>query len=276
VARNALHYCSLDCSRQARREARAAAKAGPDWPRCAVCAKPLAERSTPYGTCSRHCGYQLAAQHTYGPTTKQDVAELWCDTALSAREIGLRVRPQLSKNAVIGLVHRMGLPARPSPIKGVPFVGVRNPKTTLPPLGGAVAPSPGCSGDGPRHPVLVAPGGHAKPAVTAADGQIIAAAPSVAFLKSGSATTVRRKPPGRLAAQHTPTAKPRAGGKNLPRATIPRRELVRFDDMPSATGCQYPTGEKPFRMCEAVREIGTPYCTAHAALCYHQRRQAVA
>lgn len=42
------------------------------------------------------------------------LTQLWIE-GLSASEIGRRL--QVSKNAVIGKAHRLGLPSRPSPIK---------------------------------------------------------------------------------------------------------------------------------------------------------------
>ena len=42
------------------------------------------------------------------------LTKLWAE-GLSASEIGRRM--EVSKNAVIGKAHRLGLPSRPSPIK---------------------------------------------------------------------------------------------------------------------------------------------------------------
>jgi GcrA cell cycle regulator len=45
-----------------------------------------------------------------------ELRRLWCETPLSTAAIG-RELGGISKNCVVGKAHRMGLPARPSPIK---------------------------------------------------------------------------------------------------------------------------------------------------------------
>jgi GcrA cell cycle regulator len=78
-----------------------------------------------------------------------DIEALWAE-GLSASQIGLRIG--ITKNAVIGRVHRMGLPSRPSPLgaqgaaalrlAGRPLVVRHVPVVdgaTLPPLASAVA-----------------------------------------------------------------------------------------------------------------------------------------
>ena len=73
------------------------------------------------------------------------LAGLW-DEGLSTSDIGLRLGR--TKNAIVGMAHRLGLPARPSPIRRdgeaspVREPRVRVPACTLPPLGSmAEAPS---------------------------------------------------------------------------------------------------------------------------------------
>ncbi|MGB0843778.1 MAG: GcrA family cell cycle regulator, partial [Alphaproteobacteria bacterium] len=55
--------------------------------------------------------------------------QLWSD-GLSAAEIGRRL--DVSKNAVIGKAHRLGLPSRPSPIKRGKASAKKLTKTTSP------------------------------------------------------------------------------------------------------------------------------------------------
>lgn len=71
--------------------------------------------------------------------------ELWADKCLSAAEIGRQMR--LSKNAILGKAHRLGLPPRPSPIRPVGSWqqpkrrGVWPPVPKLAPLPSAMAPA---------------------------------------------------------------------------------------------------------------------------------------
>ncbi|MGB0747970.1 MAG: GcrA family cell cycle regulator [Magnetospiraceae bacterium] len=54
----------------------------------------------------------------------ETLKELWTD-GLPAGEIGRRLG--VTKNAVVGKVHRLGLPKRPSPIKGAASAGSSTP-----------------------------------------------------------------------------------------------------------------------------------------------------
>jgi GcrA cell cycle regulator len=69
-----------------------------------------------------------------------DIEALWAE-GLSASQIGLRMG--ITKNAVIGRVHRMGLPSRQSPLGAQGAAALRHVPVvdgaTLPPLASAVA-----------------------------------------------------------------------------------------------------------------------------------------
>lgn len=67
--------------------------------------------------------------------------QLWSD-GLSAAEIGRRL--DVSKNAVIGKAHRLGLPSRPSPIKRGKASAKKLTKTTSPTIARNKAQGPTC------------------------------------------------------------------------------------------------------------------------------------
>ncbi len=153
---------------------------------------------------------------------------LWAE-GHSTAEIGRRMA--VSKNAVVGKAHRLGLDARPSPIRrdGSGISGARavQPRRvvgpTLPPLAAAsvpVEPRPAV----PKPPVV------APAAVAAA----VAAPPPVAV----APPAVRAVPP--------------------PRAS-------------RTVACCWPIGEpgtKSFRFCDVDAIGGKPYCAEHAQLAY--------
>lgn len=56
-----------------------------------------------------------ATDSIWTPYLISELTRLWAE-GLSASKIGLRLK--IGKNSVIGKVHRLGLPARPSPLKG--------------------------------------------------------------------------------------------------------------------------------------------------------------
>ncbi len=62
------------------------------------------------------------------------LTELWAK-GLTASEIAEAMGPDFTRNAVIGKAHRLGLPARPSPIGRVPpgWVGTARKRYVPPP-----------------------------------------------------------------------------------------------------------------------------------------------
>jgi GcrA cell cycle regulator len=150
---------------------------------------------------------------------------LW-NEGLSTAEIGRRIG--VSKNAVVGKAHRLGLPARPSPIRrdasGVTAPRVQMPRRvvgpTLPPLAASLPVADDVRQDVPlpTRPAAAASVGVSAPA---------AAAPA----------PVRAVPPrsSRFAACCWPLGEP---------------------------------GTKSFRFCDAEALSGKPYCADHAQLAY--------
>ena len=87
--------------------------------------------------------------HALTAEQKRLVAELWAvRPEISVRLIAAQVTPRMSKGGVIGLVRRLGLPARPSPIRR----GV-TPKPVPPPPPPRPKPKPAREARAPKPPV---------------------------------------------------------------------------------------------------------------------------
>jgi len=156
---------------------------------------------------------------------------LW-NEGLSTAEIGRRMG--VSKNAVVGKAHRLGLPARPSPIRR-DASGASTPRPAAPRrIVGPTLPSLAATQPAPedvraearpsvKPPVAEPP---AATAATAASPGVSAAAPAV-------------------------------------RAVAPRTSRM--------AACCWPIGEpgtKSFRFCDDAALPGKPYCGEHAQLAY--------
>ena len=136
-ARNVRKYCCKECSGLARRRPRG---------NCLICGRALIG-PTQRVACSSKCAGTIGSigtEHDQGiwgvdGTNSPDRLRVLWDEGHSTSEIGRRM--DITKNAVIGKAHRLGLPARPSPIRGrVPGAPQikRAPRVTLPVL--ATAP----------------------------------------------------------------------------------------------------------------------------------------
>jgi len=101
-------YCSRRCSGLAN-----TARADAARPKCPVCGGKR-KASSDAVHCSVACGLVANgyANQKHKDDFKAKVRELW-DAGVSTRRIADSVNPPVTKNAIIGLVHRMGLPSRP-------------------------------------------------------------------------------------------------------------------------------------------------------------------
>lgn len=79
---------------------------------CGECNKPLLRHQSSF--CSRDCYFSNMSSRNENPEFNAKLTELW-DAGLSMSAIGERMH--LGKNSVVGKVHRLGLPPRPSPIR---------------------------------------------------------------------------------------------------------------------------------------------------------------
>jgi GcrA cell cycle regulator len=158
---------------------------------------------------------------------------LWTE-GLSTAEIGRRMG--VSKNAVVGKAHRLGLPARPSPIRrdssgaaaARPVAPRRIVGPTLPPLSATLPQA-----DEPPVPARA----EVRTEVRAAPKPPAVTAPTAAPSPAPVAAAVRVVPPrtSRLAACCWPIGEP---------------------------------GTKSFRFCDEEAVAGKPYCGEHAQLAY--------
>jgi GcrA cell cycle regulator len=160
---------------------------------------------------------------------------LW-NEGMSTAEIGRRMG--VSKNAVVGKAHRLGLVARPSPIRRdgtgsstarpVPLRRIVGP--TLPPLGGTAVP----------------PSEEVRP----------------------------ERPQPRIAPKapqpSPPVPPPAIATAVAPLASAPVRVVAAFRTS-RLTACCWPLGEpgtKNFRFCDEEALTGKPYCGDHAQVAY--------
>lgn len=173
----------------------------------------------------------------------QRLDALWAERdangkALSTAAIGRAMG--ITKNAVIGAAHRLGLPARPSPIKAA--------------VGAEASPRRGSRPMVSRLPILAS-------LAVAVDVPPVAPVPE---------TAVR---PVHLAAPLVVSAPAQASPSpelvdEAPRAVFLARK---------SSDCCWPIGEpgtREFRFCDAVSEPGRPYCGDHCRIAYARVREA--
>jgi len=189
------------------------------------------------------------------PALRAHIEKLWAEghsTAEIARRCGT------TKNSVVGHANRMGLPARPSPIKR------HNPANPPPPLKPLT---------GPRAPKLVQllpDGGAATPAAE----QAAMPPPKSPFIGSRPGLGARSLAAALQAAADAAPSPARGRPPNTP-------DLVRPAAVPlsSRQGCQFPMwphntrAPRPPKFCDARRREGSSYCATHHAKC-HERTPA--
>ncbi|PHY92951.1 GcrA cell cycle regulator [Acetobacter pomorum] len=187
--------------------------------------------------------------------TEEIIAQLkalWAE-GLSTAEIGRRL--SITKNAVVGKAHRLGLPPRPSPIR-------RNakPKTT-------------------EKTEAASTPATAQTAIPSQPAKQAEATPAVAAEKPQAPTSARVTTPVAPAA---PTAeekpvkkeKPAASSKSKPKASL--RSIS--DPEPQkrrGPSCCWPIGDPGtpgFHFCGATPIPGKPYCEEHAQIAYVRLR----
>ncbi|AHI26595.1 GcrA cell cycle regulator [Komagataeibacter xylinus] len=183
--------------------------------------------------------------------------DLW-QQGLSTAEIGRQL--SVTKNAVVGKAHRLGLKPRPSPIRRAAKAAPA--PATEAPVAPAVAESAPVA---PKPEVTAAPAATAVPAPEKAPAKAQAA--PVAAPQPKPATT----PPVAEDAAPEPRAaraQPRAAAKSALRpVSEPRRR--------SSQSCCWPLGDPGtpgFHFCGATPLPGKPYCAEHAQLAYVKLR----
>ena len=152
----------------------------------------------------------------------------------------------VTRSAVIGKAHRLGLTGRPSPIKrdGAEGAAPRRKSGGQRRQQPALAPMPA-----PRH---------AAPAGLAAATAPVAAAP---------------KAEPRYAAPASDLAEPRAEVPVAPKAPATPRTAAHA----GSKSCSWPVGDPKqpgFHFCGESAEPGRPYCAHHCGIAYHRKSEA--
>lgn len=183
--------------------------------------------------------------------------KMW-DSGLTATQIAEELGG-VSRNAVIGKAHRLGLQSRPSPVKP------NEPKAEAAPA----APRPAPAAPAPRAPVAPAP---KAPVEAAAPG---AAAPVAEPKPESNAPVLRSVGPGGFLRQNP-------GEQSAPITPAPPRRLVPAKPSEAIAGktslldlndriCKWPLGhpgEPDFHFCGDKVNPGFPYCVAHCGHAY--------
>ena len=162
----------------------------------------------------------------------------------------------VSRNAVIGKAHRLGLEARPSPVKGGDAAS-----------GAAAAPA----GSAPPAEKTAAPVSRPAPAPVAAPAAATPAperpSPPQPMVRSIGPGGFQRQTPGEQTAPIQPAP---------PRRLVPAKPSA---DMADKTGlldlndkiCKWPLGhpgEPDFQFCGQPINVGFPYCLNHCSVAY--------
>lgn len=167
----------------------------------------------------------------------------------------------VSRNAVIGKAHRLGLEARPSPVKGGEAAAA-TPAAAAPSAPVAERPVPVPR---PAPAVVAPPEKAAAPAAPATTPSPVAAPqPLVRSIGPGG---FARQPPGEQSAPITPAP---------PRRLVPAKPSA---DVANKTGlldlndriCKWPLGhpgEPDFHFCGDAINPGFPYCLSHCSIAY--------
>lgn len=168
----------------------------------------------------------------------------------------------VSRNAVIGKAHRLGLQSRPSPVKAndSEAAPAAPPAAAAPPPPPPVAaPRPAPRAEAPTRPVIVPPPSPFPPAVPSG--------PTGAQLRSIGPGGFLRQGPGDQAPPATPAP---------PRRLVPARPSPEIAGKTSLLDlsdkiCKWPLGhpgEPDFHFCGDTVNPGFPYCVAHCGQAY--------
>ena len=167
----------------------------------------------------------------------------------------------VSRNAVIGKAHRLGLQARPSPVRDGKEEVTAAPVATAAPEPRTEAPRPVA----PRAPAPELPAAPAAPAA-AASTDVPAAPPQPQIRSIGPGGFLRQAP----------------GEQSAPIPPAPPRRLVPAKPSPEMAGktslldlndriCKWPLGhpgEPDFHFCGVQVNPGFPYCVQHCGVAY--------
>ncbi|NML06113.1 GcrA family cell cycle regulator [Sphingomonas sp. G-3-2-10] len=167
----------------------------------------------------------------------------------------------VSRNAVIGKAHRLGLPARPSPVKPNEAKAAAAPKPAPAPSAPAAeaAPPPPAA---PRAPAPAAPAPAAAAPATDAPAR-----PDGPVLRSVGPGGFLRQNPGEQSAPITPAPPRRLVPAKPSEAIAGKTSLLDLNDRI----CKWPLGhpgEPDFHFCGDKVNPGFPYCVEHCGHAY--------
>jgi GcrA cell cycle regulator len=166
----------------------------------------------------------------------------------------------VSRNAVIGKAHRLGLQSRPSPVKPNEEPGAEEREAAPAPQPRAAEP------DGKPAPAAAAPSSEAAPAEAAPAQPAQPAAPQPQIRSIGPGGFIRQTP----GEQQSPI--PPAP----PRRLVPAKPSPEIADKTSLLDlnekiCKWPIGhpgEPDFHFCGGPANPGFPYCVEHCGVAY--------
>jgi GcrA cell cycle regulator len=179
--------------------------------------------------------------------------KMW-DSGLTATQIAEELGG-VSRNAVIGKAHRLGLQSRPSPVKP------NEPKAEA---AAPAAPKPAPAAPAPRAPVAAAPKAPVEAAAPAAEPKPESNAP---VLRSVGPGGFLRQNPGEQSAPITPAPPRRLVPAKPSDAIAGKTSLLDLNDRI----CKWPLGhpgEPDFHFCGDKVNPGFPYCVAHCGHAY--------
>ncbi|MFT8808183.1 GcrA family cell cycle regulator [Gluconobacter sp.] len=210
--------------------------------------------------------------------------DLWSQ-GLSTAEIGRQL--SITKNAVVGKAHRLGLPPRPSPIRnrkakdGEAATTEAAPRRKSPSRAKTAEtaasdlfadkdavpakPAAGIAEKAPEKPAAPVRKAPPVPPVAAKPAPQPVAAARPAAAASRESVAARREPAA--------AAKPEPRVAPAPRPALPPRFSTAGIDRPTRRGpsCCWPIGDPGtpgFHFCGATPLPGKPYCAEHAAIAY--------
>jgi GcrA cell cycle regulator len=182
--------------------------------------------------------------------------KMW-DSGMTATQIAEELGG-VSRNAVIGKAHRLGLQSRPSPVKANEPKAESAPKAAAPATAAPQPAAPAPQAPPPPAPRAAAPVAEPAPPRPASDGPVLRSV--------GPGGFVRQNP----------------GEQSPPIAPAPPRRLVPAKPSEAIAGkttlldlndkiCKWPLGhpgEPDFHFCGDKVNPGFPYCVAHCGQAY--------
>ena len=192
----------------------------------------------------------------------ETLKKMW-DSGLTATQIAEELGG-VSRNAVIGKAHRLGLPARPSPVKpNEAKAAAAKPQPAAP----KPAPAPAAAAEPAPQPAPVRSAATSTPTAT---GELAPAAPRPAdapVLRSVGPGGFLRQNPGEQSAPITPAPPRRLVPAKPSEAIAGKTSLLDLNDRI----CKWPLGhpgEPDFHFCGEKVNPGFPYCVAHCGHAY--------